>query len=245
MVTASHNPPRDNGYKVYLGDGSQIVPPADGEIAAHIAAVGPLADVPRAGGWRVLQRRHRRRLPRHRGRAGRRRTARPAPRLHAPARRRRHVGRTGARDGRLRGAVRRGAAGAARPRLPDRGLPQPRGAGRDGPRHRAGREARGGPRGRQRPGRRPLCRRRPGRARLADAARRRGRCAARPPPAHHRPPGHLRVLDRLLEPARQDGRRRRSAVRRDAHRLQVDQQGRRAWSSATRRPWATASTPST
>ena len=47
MVTASHNPPRDNGYKVYLGDGSQIVPPADIEIAERIAAVGPIADVPR------------------------------------------------------------------------------------------------------------------------------------------------------------------------------------------------------
>ncbi|ARF63911.1 MULTISPECIES: phospho-sugar mutase [Streptomyces] len=54
-VTASHNPPRDNGYKVYLGDGSQIVPPADGEIAAAIAAVGPLADVVRPeDGWEVL-----------------------------------------------------------------------------------------------------------------------------------------------------------------------------------------------
>jgi phosphomannomutase len=54
MVTASHNPPRDNGYKVYLGDGSQIVPPADGEIAARIAAVGPLSEVPRGSGWKVL-----------------------------------------------------------------------------------------------------------------------------------------------------------------------------------------------
>ena len=39
MVTASHNPPEDNGYKVYLGDGSQIVPPADQEIARRIDAV--------------------------------------------------------------------------------------------------------------------------------------------------------------------------------------------------------------
>ena len=48
VVTASHNPAADNGYKVYLGDASQIVPPADGEISAAIDAVGPLADVPRA-----------------------------------------------------------------------------------------------------------------------------------------------------------------------------------------------------
>ena len=54
MVTASHNPPEDNGYKVYLGDGSQIVPPADAEIAARIAAVGPPAEVPRGGAGTVL-----------------------------------------------------------------------------------------------------------------------------------------------------------------------------------------------
>ncbi|MFI0739731.1 phospho-sugar mutase [Streptomyces sp. NPDC021100] len=54
-VTASHNPPRDNGYKVYLGDGSQIVPPADAGIAAEIAAVASLDDVPRPeSGWETL-----------------------------------------------------------------------------------------------------------------------------------------------------------------------------------------------
>src|SRR6476646_10635582 len=52
MVTASHNPPQDNGYKVYLGDGSQIVSPSDADIAAHIAQVASVASVPRAAdGW--------------------------------------------------------------------------------------------------------------------------------------------------------------------------------------------------
>jgi len=65
MVTASHNPPQDNGYKVYLGgraatgpgdgNGVQIVPPADGDIAAAIAAVGPVLQVPMADdGWDTL-----------------------------------------------------------------------------------------------------------------------------------------------------------------------------------------------
>jgi phosphomannomutase len=55
MVTASHNPAQDNGYKVYLGDGSQIVPPSDAEIATHIGQVERVADVPRASsGWTTL-----------------------------------------------------------------------------------------------------------------------------------------------------------------------------------------------
>lgn len=48
VVTASHNPPAYNGYKVYAANGAQIVPPADADIAAAIAAVGPAAEVPRA-----------------------------------------------------------------------------------------------------------------------------------------------------------------------------------------------------
>ena len=48
MVTASHNPPQDNGYKVYAADGGQIVPPTDREIEAAIAAVGPVRAIPLA-----------------------------------------------------------------------------------------------------------------------------------------------------------------------------------------------------
>jgi phosphomannomutase len=54
MVTASHNPPQDNGYKVYSPGGAQIVPPTDAEIEAAVAAVGPLSTVPMSYGYRVL-----------------------------------------------------------------------------------------------------------------------------------------------------------------------------------------------
>ena len=58
MVTASHNPPNDNGYKVYLGgadDGAQIVSPADREIAAFIdeVAAGSIADLPRSDEYAI------------------------------------------------------------------------------------------------------------------------------------------------------------------------------------------------
>ena len=62
MVTASHNPPQDNGYKVYLGGtvdgieyrGSQIVSPTDVSIAQKIDAVKSLKNQPRGKEWEVL-----------------------------------------------------------------------------------------------------------------------------------------------------------------------------------------------
>ena len=56
VITASHNPPQDNGYKVFLGDGSQIVPPTDVDISSRIEEVAKhsLDDVPRSQSYAVL-----------------------------------------------------------------------------------------------------------------------------------------------------------------------------------------------
>ena len=62
MVTASHNPPEDNGYKVYLGgivdqiryEGSQIISPADAQISEYISQVPDLNSLKRSSGAEVL-----------------------------------------------------------------------------------------------------------------------------------------------------------------------------------------------
>ncbi|WP_299047314.1 phospho-sugar mutase [uncultured Actinomyces sp.] len=80
MVTASHNPPQDNGYKVYLGgrvvsgpgQGAQVVPPYDEWISQRINAVGDVSTVPMPrGGWQSVPGRIRQEYVERASRAGR------------------------------------------------------------------------------------------------------------------------------------------------------------------------------
>ncbi len=54
MVTASHNPPRDNGYKVYLGDGRQIIEPIDSVVADAMTLAPPAREIVTSREWEVL-----------------------------------------------------------------------------------------------------------------------------------------------------------------------------------------------
>ncbi len=58
MITASHNPAADNGYKLYLSDGAQVIPPVDREIETGIGKLGPLSAIPVANSDSPLITRH-------------------------------------------------------------------------------------------------------------------------------------------------------------------------------------------
>ena len=141
MVTASHNPPADNGYKVYLGTGAQIVPPADAEIAARAStpsirapSSSPTPDDPLierarpdAASTRYLD-----------ARAGRAPAARRCRACPSPTRAMHGVGGDALlaafdRAGLAAAVRRRRPAGARTATFPTVVVPQPGGAGGDGP----------------------------------------------------------------------------------------------------------------
>ena len=142
MVTASHNPPADNGYKVYLGTGAQIVPPQDAEIAARIAVVDPTAVPMAPADDGAIERLGRSVVDSYIASMRRVRVRTAATGIRCAytraARRRRRARAAGVRRRRTAVAVRGRRAVRSRPGVPHRRLPEPGGTGGDGPGDRAG-----------------------------------------------------------------------------------------------------------
>ena len=150
MVTASHNPPEYNGYKVYWGNGAQIIPPHDTGIAADDRARSAaatscrcreLAERARSGLVVDLDEIAARQLPRRRrraARAARSSTARDLIIAYTPLH---GVGAPSVEPALERAGFPRvhtePTQREARPGLPDGRVPEPRGEGRDGSRARA------------------------------------------------------------------------------------------------------------
>ena len=162
VITASHNPPEYNGYKVYWENAAQIVPPIDARIAAAIALSPPARAIERppledlallglvTGAPADADRPY---LDAVRGLA-----VHPTDgdrglshRLHAAPRRGGRARAQGARRGGLHARLERRRAAASGRRLPDGRLSEPRGAGRDGSRAVAREGHARGPRSRERP----------------------------------------------------------------------------------------------
>ena len=131
MITASHNPPSDNGFKCYGRAGGQVIPPDDPGIIDCVEAASdreipekPFAEALADGSIVWVGRRGRRRLY-HRGRqrVGLPR-ARHLDRLHAVARRGRNLGRQGADDGWISAGSHPRVAAHARRRFPQRARPR-------------------------------------------------------------------------------------------------------------------------
>ena len=186
MVTATHNPPQDNGYKVYLGDGSQIVPPADAGSPQRSTRSAALADVPRGDGLDGPRRRasSRRYLAAVVAAAVRPVAARAVDGLHPAARRRRATVSERCCSARVSRRARVPAQAEPDPDFPTVAFPNPEEPGAHGSRAGA-RGATSAPTSWSPTTPTPTAApsRSPGPRRLADAARRRGRRAARRPPA--------------------------------------------------------------